>query len=89
MTCVAFAQLEPFAVKKNNPVMPKIEPHTPPFYANLPLAGKQKLYENAAALISDNKRQLFDRLASLRTRHIAVALEDVYQSHNAAAVCGE
>lgn len=66
--------------------MPKIDPHTPPFYAGLPLAGKQKLYENAAALISDNKRRLFDRLAPLRTRHLAVALEDVYQSHNAAAV---
>jgi tRNA (guanosine-2'-O-)-methyltransferase len=66
--------------------MSKIDPNHTPLYAHLSYAEKEKLYLQAASLISDNKRQLFDRLAPLRTRHIAVALEDVYQSHNAAAV---
>ena len=47
---------------------------------------KLDLYTQATALISDNKRDLFERLAPLRTRHIAVVLEDIYQSHNASAV---
>ncbi len=47
---------------------------------------KEQLYEALSALYSDNKRQLFDRLVLHRTRHIAVVLEDIYQSHNASAV---
>ncbi len=46
----------------------------------------QELYEKLSAFISDNKRSLFDRLAPLRTRHITVVLEDIYQSQNASAV---
>lgn len=46
----------------------------------------QQLYAAASELFSDNKRELFERLAPLRTRHIAVVLEDIYQSHNASAV---
>jgi len=46
----------------------------------------QQLYAAACELFSDNKRELFERLAPLRTRHIAVVLEDIYQSHNASAV---
>lgn len=55
-------------------------------FATLSIEQKRGLYERAAELFSDNKRALFDRLAPLRTRHISVVLEDVYQSHNAAAV---
>lgn len=55
-------------------------------FADLTTEQKAALYEAAAAMFSDNKRALFDRLAPLRTRHISVVLEDVYQSHNAAAV---
>lgn len=47
---------------------------------------KKTLYERVSELFSDNKRQLFDRLAPLRTRHLCVVLEDIYQSHNASAV---
>lgn len=47
---------------------------------------KQSLYEQATELFSDGRRQLFDRLAALRTRHLCVVLEDIYQSHNASAV---
>ena len=55
-------------------------------FAALGTPEKARLSEEAASFFSDNKRELFDRLAPLRTRHIAVVLEDVYQSHNAAAV---
>ncbi|MBR1550626.1 MAG: RNA methyltransferase [Bacteroidales bacterium] len=66
--------------------MPQIALDKPSFHAHLTLAQKEALYQKAGSLISDNKRALFDRLAPLRTRHLAVALEDIYQSHNAAAV---
>lgn len=46
----------------------------------------QQLYTRICELFSDNKQQLFERLAPLRTRHITVVLEDIYQSHNASAV---
>ena len=65
--------------------MPRIDQSTPRF-ANLTLSSKERLYTLASQLISENKRDLFDRLAPLRTRHIAVVLEDIYQSHNASAV---
>ncbi|MGB1102036.1 MAG: TrmH family RNA methyltransferase [Crocinitomicaceae bacterium] len=42
----------------------------------------EKFYEH----ISDNKRELFDRIVQDRTRHITVVLENLYQPHNAAAV---
>ncbi len=66
--------------------MPQKTPEQPSLFAALDTGRKAALYEKAAELFSDNKRALFDRLAPLRTRHIAVVLEDVYQSHNAAAV---
>lgn len=45
-----------------------------------------ELYDQLSAFISPNKRELFDRLAPLRTRHVTVVLEDIYQSQNASAV---
>ena len=66
--------------------MPERLPNIPSPFAHLSTAQKAALYERAAELFSDNKRALFDRLAPLRTRHIAVVLEDIYQSHNASAV---
>jgi tRNA (guanosine-2'-O-)-methyltransferase len=66
--------------------MPERVPGQVSPFAHLSTAQKMLLYERAAELFSDNKRSLFDRLAPLRTRHISVVLEDVYQSHNAAAV---
>ncbi|MEX1132672.1 MAG: RNA methyltransferase [Flavobacteriales bacterium] len=45
-----------------------------------------ELYEQLSAFISENKRSLFDRIAPLRTRHVTVVLEDIYQSQNASAV---
>ncbi|MBR4738628.1 MAG: RNA methyltransferase [Bacteroidales bacterium] len=66
--------------------MPERIPNQPSLFAHLTTEEKAALYERAAELFSDNKRALFDRLAPLRTRHIAVVLEDIYQSHNASAV---
>ena len=66
--------------------MPERIPGSPSPFASLATAQKAALYERAASLFSDNKRALFDRLAPLRTRHVCVVLEDIYQSHNAAAV---
>lgn len=37
-------------------------------------------------LITENKREMFDRIAAERTRHLAVVLENVYQDHNASAI---
>lgn len=66
--------------------MPERNPSSPSLFSGLSLRQKADLYDRAASLFSDNKRALFDRLAPLRTRHIAVVLEDIYQSHNASAV---
>jgi tRNA (guanosine-2'-O-)-methyltransferase len=37
-------------------------------------------------IITPSKREMFDRIAAERTRHMTVALENVYQEHNASAV---
>ena len=66
--------------------MPERNPHEASLFAAFTTEQKASLYERAAELFSDNKRTLFDRLAPLRTRHISVVLEDIYQSHNASAV---
>ena len=66
--------------------MPERTPYQRSLFSDLDINQKASLYERAAALFSDNKRALFDRLAPLRTRHISVVLEDIYQSHNASAV---
>lgn len=70
--------------------MPRIDLNNPTGLQKLlntiDLDSKETLYEKASQLVSENRRALIDRIAPLRTRHITVALEDVYQSHNAAAV---
>lgn len=42
----------------------------------------QKMYE----IITPSKREMFDRIAAQRTKHLTIALENVYQEHNASAV---
>lgn len=46
----------------------------------------EELYAKLSSFVSDNKRALFERIASERTRHVTVVLEDIYQPHNASAV---
>src|SRR5687767_13632230 len=36
--------------------------------------------------ISENRKKKFDEVIRFRTRHITIALEDIYQPHNASAV---
>ena len=66
--------------------MPERKINTPGLFDSYTFEQKKRLYEALAELYSENKRQLFDRLVQNRTRHIAVVLEDIYQSHNASAV---
>jgi len=37
-------------------------------------------------IITPNKVEMFDRIAANRTKHLTVALENIYQEHNASAV---
>ena len=67
-------------------IMPEINDNNRHLFDGFTLAEKQRLYEAAAELFSENKRKLFDRLVKNRTRHICVVLEDIFQSHNASAV---
>lgn len=66
--------------------MPEIKASNKDLFKQYSHDEKLRLYEAAAELFSDNKRQLFDRLVQNRTRHICVVLEDIFQSHNASAV---
>ncbi len=43
------------------------------------------LTEYLSGFITENKGQRFDEVLAQRTRHIVVALEDIYQPHNASA----
>lgn len=66
--------------------MPERKINTPGLFDGYTYEQKERLYEALSELYSENKRSLFDRLVEHRTRHIAVVLEDIYQSHNASAV---
>lgn len=66
--------------------MPEITAQRQHLFDGLDLEAKQALYESLCSFFSEGKRKLFDTLIQYRTRHICVALEDVYQSHNASAV---
>ena len=37
-------------------------------------------------IITPNKVEMFDRIAAQRTKYISIALENIYQEHNASAV---
>jgi tRNA (guanosine-2'-O-)-methyltransferase len=37
-------------------------------------------------IITPSKQEMFDRIAAQRTKHLTIALENVYQEHNASAV---
>jgi len=44
------------------------------------------LLEYMQQFITEERKQLFDKVLQYRTRHITVVLEDIYQPHNASAV---
>lgn len=66
--------------------MPNITPELQSLLASYNHEQKEQLYNILAELVSDNRRALIERLVLNRTRHIAVVLEDIFQSHNASAV---
>lgn len=47
---------------------------------------KRKLADYLASFATENKLSLIDAVLAERTRYVTVALEDVYQPHNASAV---
>ncbi len=47
---------------------------------------RKLLSEYLSRFISDHKRDFVEKVLNQRTRHITVALEDIYQSQNASAV---
>jgi tRNA (guanosine-2'-O-)-methyltransferase len=50
------------------------------------LSTKKKFLHYLESFITANKLELFDEVIRQRTRHITLALEDIYQSQNASAV---
>jgi tRNA (guanosine-2'-O-)-methyltransferase len=44
------------------------------------------ILNHLAQFVSDHKKDFVDRVLAMRTRHVTVVLEDVYQSQNASAV---
>lgn len=47
---------------------------------------EEKLLKAFYEIITPEKREKFDQIASNRTRHIAIVVENLYQEHNASAV---
>lgn len=47
---------------------------------------REKILEELYNIITPNKIEKFDRIAANRTKHMTVALENIYQDHNASAV---
>lgn len=52
----------------------------------LSAAIRTQLYNYLCGFITDERKSRFEEVASCRTRHICVVLEDIFQSHNASAV---
>ena len=47
---------------------------------------KKNFLDFLSEYLTENRRQLFEKVIQYRTRHITVVLEDIYQPHNASAV---
>ena len=46
----------------------------------------EKVLAEFYEIITENKKVMFDKIASERTKHLTVVLENIYQEHNASAV---
>jgi tRNA (guanosine-2'-O-)-methyltransferase len=53
---------------------------------DIPMKVKEKLLNHLMEFVSENKKQLFEKIILQRTKHITVVLEDIFQPHNASAV---
>lgn len=49
-------------------------------------AQQQELYEFLSGFLSEERKEKFERHIRQRTRYITIAVEDIYQPHNASAV---
>ena len=59
----------------------------PFFYVSAMSLGKDKIVlDELYKIITPSKQEMFDRIAAQRTKHLTIALENVYQEHNASAV---
>jgi len=47
---------------------------------------RRDLYEYMFDFLTEERKERFTTIASERTRHVTVVLEDLFQSHNASAV---
>lgn len=47
---------------------------------------ESKIKDEFFKIITENKKELFTKIASERTHHITIVLENIYQEHNASAV---
>ena len=47
---------------------------------------RDNLLAHLLTFLSDNKRELFEKIIEDRTKHVTVVLEDIFQSQNASAV---
>ncbi len=47
---------------------------------------QKKVLDGFYDIISEHKIELFDRVASERTKHITLGIENIFQEHNASAV---
>lgn len=47
---------------------------------------KKELLDHFYSFLTDNRKELFEKVIRQRTRHVTVVLEDIYQPHNASAV---
>lgn len=46
----------------------------------------KEFYDFLSDFLTENRKELFDKIIQFRTRHFTVVLEDIYQPHNASAV---
>lgn len=46
----------------------------------------KEFYDFLWGFLTENRKQLFEKIIQFRTRHFTVVLEDIYQPHNASAV---
>lgn len=53
---------------------------------DIPFEIKEKLYEYLSGFITPEKKAKFDQNIQMRSRHLTVVLEDIFQPHNASAV---
>lgn len=52
----------------------------------LSISQKKELLDHLLEFVSDNKKNLFEKIIQYRTRYITVVVEDIFQPHNISAV---